>query len=104
MNNEIEKISIKSVELDSWLSREESKGEIDIESRITSYDVVSEQLIRLNAEQLAIEDCLYMLEKRLTDSDEYDLPAYLKETRRLAKQQFLSKMWSKKIIDSINNN
>lgn len=94
-------INTKHLELEAWADEQErTKDEIDIESYIVPYDDLSAQLIKLSAEQKAIEDLIYYLEKALVASV-IDLPSFLKEIRRLAHLQFLTRMHVLKINASV---
>lgn len=61
--------------------------------RLVPYDPLSQQIVRLNSEILAIDDAFYYMERALVSSrnDKVDLGTFLKECRQLARKQFLCK-------------
>jgi ESCRT-I complex subunit TSG101 len=96
--NELEQ---KSKELEEWGNEMASKGPLDPESLLEPYDAISAQLVRLTAEQKAIDDIIYCLETAKQENI-IDLATFMKETRKLTKQQFLSRMHVMKINASIS--
>jgi hypothetical protein len=80
----------KMAALEAWRLDMESKKDQDIENYVVPYDDLSQQIVRLNSEILAVDDAIYYLEKGLANSV-IDLPTFLKETRNLARIQFLAK-------------
>lgn len=92
-------------EIDSQLAKLQSSAalsHIDHQSApidcLSPYDDLSDQVIRVTAEQLAIDDALYFLSKALTaENRKYDFNSFVKESRKLARLQFLAKVHLLKI-------
>jgi hypothetical protein len=80
----------KMASLEAWRLGMESKKDQDAENYALPYDELSVQIIRLQSDVLAVDDAIYYLEKGLANSV-IDLPTFLKETRNLARTQFLAK-------------
>lgn len=83
-----------SAELDLWSAEMDARGDVDTAALLAPSDELSAQLLRLQAEQHAIDDAMYYLERALISSSNtaVDLTTFLRETRKLARQQFLAKM------------
>lgn len=95
--NEVEE---KRQALRSWSEQAEvEEAKIEMESRFEPYDDLSAQIVRLNAEISAIDDAFYHLERCLVagNNKTVDLTVFLKETRKLARQQFLCRAHLRKI-------
>lgn len=92
----IEEMEQKSTDLEAWLKEKDDRGEVDVENYLQPYDELSTQIIRLQSEVLAVDDAIYYLEKALANSV-IDLPTFLKETRNLARIQFMAKIHLMKI-------
>ncbi|OLL24112.1 Tumor susceptibility gene 101 protein [Neolecta irregularis DAH-3] len=71
----------------------------DIDQVLVAQTVVYNQLYNLVAEDLAIEDLLYILAKGL-DRERIELDVFMKFTRNLAREQFMKKALIKKICES----
>jgi len=111
MEEMLQTMEQKTQELESWTTEMSGKENMDVEDRLISYDDISQQLIKLNAEQLAIDDVMYYLDYAFahgTDGNNsthgggdgagtIDLQAFLKEMRKLARRQFHCKMHVMKI-------
>mmetsp|Transcript_11362 Transcript_11362/g.13765 ORF Transcript_11362/g.13765 Transcript_11362/m.13765 type:complete len:378 (-) Transcript_11362:1316-2449(-) len=99
----IRTISDKGIEVNSWLETNEEniqsteEEDLNIDTVVTPADKWSEQLIDAVAEMNAIEDTLYYLDKALAD-DIIDLSIFLKEVRKLSRQQFMVKALAIKIM------
>lgn len=76
--------------------RESSKSDI-IQEHLIPYDDLSNQIIQLNAEYMTIEDTMYYLNKAFMSSSstdsvrKIDVTSFIKEIRKLARDQFLKK-------------
>eukprot|EP01031_Cornospumella_fuschlensis_P033004 gene33004-39921_t len=68
---------------------------------LTPYDPVSQQLLTLLSSNAGVEDTYYVLHRALSNGL-IDLPAYLKEVRKLATQQFLGKLHVRKILGAMS--
>lgn len=98
-------------EFQRWLKalEEEFQGEEEgggrLEKRLVAYDALTEQIVRLHAESLAIEDAMFYLEKGLEGASDHcsvDAASHVKSMRRLAKQQFICKALLQKIQDVLS--
>ncbi len=95
----LQAIAAKDQELSAWEEAQKSQPPLEAESRLEAYDDLGAQVVRLNAELNAIDDAFYFLERALVDENNktVDLTSFLKETRRLARQQFMCKAHLMKI-------
>ncbi|KAL3148172.1 hypothetical protein ABBQ38_014452 [Trebouxia sp. C0009 RCD-2024] len=89
----------KTQAMDAWLAENESKipdGEVDPDTAIVAADPLCQQALDCQAEDMAIEDTLYALERALTDGH---LPAdtYLKQVRSLCRKQFFVRALGMKV-------
>ena len=93
MRAAIEEVQEKSAALTQWDEEEAKKPQVDVESRFQPYDDLTSQIVKLNAEISAIDDAFYHMERSLVASQNktLDLNSFLKEMRKLARQQFLCK-------------
>lgn len=92
-------IAEKEVALSEWEAAEKEKPVPDVEQRLEPYDDLAAQIVKLNGELNAIDDAFYYLDRALEQGSNksVDLNSYLKEIRRLAKQQFMCKATLMKI-------
>jgi ESCRT-I complex subunit TSG101 len=93
-------VETKTEELKQWAEAQSRRDPDDMDAVLEPFDHISSQLVRLSAEQHAAEDLIDCLEKALLNGA-IDLPTMLKETRRLASQQFLARMHVMKINASL---
>lgn len=96
----LERIEKQGKDLDEWSATALESKDDDLEKRLIPFDVASEQLVKLQADYSAIDDTMYWLESAFCSDDKkanIDLTTFLKETRNLAKQQFLNKVHMDKI-------
>jgi len=70
--------------------------EQNVDDLVQPADLHSEQLLNLSAENAAIADCLYFLDKALSKGN-IPLDVHLKKTRELAKRQFFVRAHCMKI-------
>ncbi|CAM9172299.1 unnamed protein product [Discosporangium mesarthrocarpum] len=90
----------KRDEMDNYLDEkkasEAEQGKIDASDLIEPADRLSQQMITLVSENQAIEDCMYQLERAVTDGV---IPAedFLREIRRLSRKQFVARATMKKV-------
>lgn len=89
----------KRSRLGAWIEDMRSTRDSDAETFLSPHDEVSNQIVRLNAEQLAIEDTMYYLERAIASRNHpgVDMGVFLKEMRSLSRRQFLCKMHLNKI-------
>ncbi len=87
MDGAIEKLEafIKEVE-----QSKKSTDQIDVDELAMPADIHSAQMLVLSAENAAIHDALYFLDKGLSDN-KISLEVHLKAVRRLSRRQFLIK-------------
>ncbi|CAM9674263.1 unnamed protein product, partial [Hapterophycus canaliculatus] len=83
-------------ELDTYLQDKKKEGEPSEDDLIEPKDALSDQMLRLVAENAALEDALYYLDVGLTDSV-ITVDVFLKEIRRLARKQFVARATMKKV-------
>lgn len=72
----------------------------DVDSMVVAGSVVETQLYDLVAEDMAIEDTIYVLGKAL-DRERIGLDVFLKHARTLAREQFLKKALIRKISEEL---
>ena len=89
----IAEVHTKTAELSKWEEEQVSRPVVDAESRLEPYDDLTLQIVKLNAEISAIDDAYYHMERCLvlSQNKSLDLNTFLKEMRKLARQQFLCK-------------
>ncbi|KAJ0401644.1 hypothetical protein ATCC90586_008954 [Pythium insidiosum] len=85
-------------EVQQWLDENESKDTVDPDSILIEADGLSKQLIKTMAENHAIEDALYFMDRALSNG-EMELASFLKEVRKLARQQFMCQALIQKITE-----
>jgi len=90
--------SIKSLE--TWLDERKGNddGELNLDQVIQPSDEASEKLLELVSETAAIDDTLFALDRALNQGA-IELPAFLREVRKLSRQQFLHIAHSQKIVE-----
>jgi len=81
-----------------WLSKYENVP-LNPEEVITSEDVLSAQMFDLVAEDSAIEDSLYFLNRAL-EGGKLDMESFLKLYRSLSREQFLKRATCKKVFEA----
>ncbi|CBQ73215.1 related to Tumor susceptibility gene 101 protein [Sporisorium reilianum SRZ2] len=72
----------------------------DPDSLVLATSIVGGQLVDLVAEDNAIEDTLYHLGRAL-NAERIDLERFLKQTRMLAREQFMARALAMKIVDGM---
>ncbi|KAK9239830.1 UEV domain-containing protein [Lipomyces kononenkoae] len=72
------------------------RGEVNVDDIVCAESVVFNQLYELTADDLAIEDAIYVLGKAL-DRERISLDIFLKHTRTLAREQFMKRALVRKI-------
>ncbi|PWY99571.1 UEV-domain-containing protein [Testicularia cyperi] len=76
------------------------KEEPDPDSMVLATSIVGNQLVELVAEDNAIEDTLYQLGRAL-NAERIDLDRFLKQTRMLAREQFMKRALAHKISEGM---
>ena len=92
LGDEIEELSERQAKVAKYIKdHAEEEGDkpkkVSVDSLGNPPDKLTAQLLRLIADNKALEDCMYVLDKALAQ-DVVELPDYLKTTRRLATAQF----------------
>jgi ESCRT-I complex subunit TSG101 len=101
--NTISALEKQTEELQKWIEKNSaSQEEVDIDQLTEPKDPLKRQLLRLQAEDLAIEDCQYALNKAL-EGGQIDLATHLKLTRQLAREQFFKRALIRKITTHASN-
>ncbi|KAI5853932.1 ESCRT-I component [Tricharina praecox] len=72
----------------------------DVDAMVVAGSVVETQLYELVAEEMAIEDTIYVLSKAL-DRERITLEVFLKHARTLAREQFMKKALIQKISEEL---
>jgi ESCRT-I complex subunit TSG101 len=101
----VDEFSLLKGRLDRWQEeKEKTKSNSNIDSCLEAYDPVSDQLVRLHAEQLAIEDTLYKLDNGIASDKKHPtltLDSFIQQTRKLSRQHFFTKSHIEKINNKI---
>lgn len=100
-----ERVLAKTVQLDQWaVEREKNLQERSDrpDHNVVAHDNLSNQIIGLASENLAIDDALYYLEQALSSSENsFDLQGFLAESKSLSRQQFICKAQLHKIHSTV---
>lgn len=97
-------MSAKTAELDAWLARHEGKvdsvgrlgSDDELEGAIQPVDGLNRQALMAAAEDVAIEDALYALERAL-QAGILEPEIYLKQVRKICRKQFFPRALAMKI-------
>eukprot|EP00741_Cyanophora_paradoxa_P021855 tig00021374_g21096.t1 len=91
-------LASKQESVDRWLAEHagQENTPIDVEAALLPKDPLARQLLELVAEDSAMEDGLYWLEKALIQQN-IDQAAFLREVRSLSREQFLKKALAAKV-------
>jgi ESCRT-I complex subunit TSG101 len=92
---ELARIDAAIREASAWLEQN-TKHEVDVDAATEPKEPLIKQLLAIIAEDAAIEDMIYYLERALLKGS-IDLETYLKEVRRLSREQFYKKALVSKI-------
>ncbi|KAJ9479294.1 Suppressor protein STP22 of temperature-sensitive alpha-factor receptor and arginine permease [Pseudozyma hubeiensis] len=87
-------------EITESLRSVQAREEPDPDSMVLATSIVGNQLVDLVAEDNAIEDTLYHLGRAL-NAERLDLERFLKQTRMLAREQFMKRALAMKISDGM---
>ncbi|OQR91519.1 dual specificity protein phosphatase, partial [Thraustotheca clavata] len=82
-----------------WLSEQENQQEMDVDEVLVPTDTLSQQQLEAYADQQAIEDALYFMDRALANG-EIELAVFLKEVRKMARKQFMCVALMQKIYDT----
>lgn len=91
----VTELHLKAQQLDKWLQENEWKmpkdgQDIDINAVVMAADDLSRQALAAQAEDLAVEDTLTVLDKACQEG-KLDAPEYLRQVRILCKRQFFAR-------------
>ncbi len=94
----LESISAKAGALEA-LKADEHRKEVKLEDRLVPHDSLSSQVVKLTAEQAAIEDCIYYLERALASASNpsVEISEFLFHTRKMSRDLFIRKHHLNKI-------
>ncbi|KDO23823.1 hypothetical protein SPRG_11255 [Saprolegnia parasitica CBS 223.65] len=87
------------VHVTKWLSEQENQQEMDVDEVLVPADALSQQQLDAFADQQAIEDALYFMDRALANG-EIELSVFLKEVRKLARKQFMCVALMQKVHDT----
>lgn len=104
MEAQITRFRILKETLLKWEEARSSKGEVLVEDSVKPYDDMSSQLCGLIAENMAIDDVMYYLERALASQQNksVDLPIFLREVRNQSGKQFANKLHMRRIQTVVN--
>jgi len=92
------KLELKIKELELWLSKNETNDEFDIDKVIIPSDTWSKQCMEAVSNDYAITDTMLELDKCIED-EVIKLDPYLKQLRKLGRQQFTHKALAKAVFN-----
>jgi len=92
---DMENLNQKKVALENWITNDQTKP-IDVDTIINPQDMQSKQILDITSEELAIDDWIYYLEKKL-HAKQISLDEWMEQIRELSRQQFLKKALIKKM-------
>ncbi|KAJ1018195.1 hypothetical protein NDA18_006354 [Ustilago nuda] len=95
-----DRLSISVNEISESIRNLQAREEPDPDSMVLATSIVGNQLVDLVAEDNAIEDTLYHLGRAL-NAERIDLDRFLKQTRMLAREQFMKRALAMKISDGM---
>lgn len=88
------------LEITDHLRALQAKDDPDPDSMVLATSIVGNQLVDLVAEDNAIEDTLYHLGRAL-NAERIDLASFLKQTRLLAREQFMCRALAMKVAEGM---
>ena len=89
-------LGTRSEELEGWLAKHDTDVELDPEQIVEPKDAVSAQLLDEIAHDMAMEDAIVLLEEAYADEN-IDTANFLKQVRKIARQQFFHKALVRKL-------
>jgi len=95
----IKRVDEQTAQMKAWLSANEGQDKTNVDDVVFPKDTWSNQMFDLVAEDHAIEDTLYQLDRALGD-DRIELDAFLKEVRKLARRQFMARALAIKVVEN----
>jgi len=98
MLDAIKRLDEQTASIKAWLDANESRDKTNVDDVVFLKDTWSTQMFDLVAEDSAIEDTLYQLDRALAD-ERVDLPTFLRVVRRLAHSQFMARALAMKVVE-----
>merc|ERR1711920_788630 len=84
--------------IETWLDEHKDSPPIDLLTTVEPQNVWSKQLIQAVAQDSAIDDTLYCLDRALGE-DAINFKNYLKQVRKLTREQFFKRALTHKIVE-----
>jgi len=85
--------------LEQFVEKNQSTETLDVNKVVLCSDLWSEQCMEATAHDFAIADVMLELDKGLED-ESLDLGSYLKQLRKLSRDQFMKRALAKKVYDT----
>jgi len=98
MLDAIKRVDEQIASIKSWLEANETREKTNVDDLVFLKDTWSTQMVDLVAEDCAIEDTLYQLDRALAD-ERIELADFLREVRKLAHKQFMARALCIKVVD-----
>merc|ERR1712146_171728 len=99
LNDSIKMLQQRKQEVEKWCSEQKDREETPVSEMIVPLDMYSKQMVNLVANKIAIEDALYSLD-RAFENNKIDMIDFMKEVRKLAKDEFMIVALKNKVIQS----
>jgi len=94
----IQRLDEQTASIKAWLDANESRDKTNVDDVVFLKDTWSTQMFELVAEDNAIEDTLYQLDRALAD-ERVDLTTFLRVVRKLAHTQFMARALAVKVVE-----
>jgi ESCRT-I complex subunit TSG101 len=94
LKGELEEANVK---IESWLDENKDNPPLDLLTTVEPENVWTKQLIEAVAQDSAIDDTLYCLDRALGE-DSITFKNYLKQVRKLTREQFFKRALTQKIV------
>jgi len=94
----LKRLDDQTATIKAWLDANESQNKTNVDDLVFLKDTWSTQMVELVAEDNAIEDTLYQLDRALAD-ERVDLPTFLRVVRKLAHTQFMARALAVKVVE-----
>jgi len=98
MLDALKKVDEQIASIKTWLDANENNQQTNVDDLVFVKDTWSSQMFDLVAEDNAIEDTLYQLDRALADG-RVELTDFLREVRKLAHKQFMARALAIKVVD-----
>jgi len=87
-----------NAKIETWLDENKDSPPLDLLTTVEPQNVWTKQLIQAVAQDSAIDDTLYCLDRALGE-DAINFKNYLKQVRKLTREQFFKRALTQKIVD-----